>query len=158
MKHILATITACLVLVVALMGFSISALSGRAAALTSQEAVCQGAGAASTPDTNSTSTGCQSSGTDINGILKFALNILSIIVGIVAVIMIIIAGLKFITSNGEASNVASAKNTILYAVVGIIIVALAQIIVQFVLKKTHDAVTPPTTFIHLVEKSKAFMV
>lgn len=71
----------------------------------------------------------------VNGIIKFAINIFSIIVGIVAVVFIIIGGLRYITSGGESSNIQTAKNTILFAVVGLVIVALAQIIVRFVLSK-----------------------
>lgn len=74
--------------------------------------------------------------------VKFALNLLSIIVGIAAVIMIIIAGLKYVTSGGKDESVKSAKNTILYAIIGLVIVALAQIIVHFVLT---EATTPSTT-------------
>lgn len=71
----------------------------------------------------------------LNDTIKLIVNFLSFIVGVVAVIMIIIAGLKYITSGGDSNNVASAKNTILYAIVGLVIVALAQVIVRFVLQK-----------------------
>jgi hypothetical protein len=54
---------------------------------------------------------------------------------VVAVIMIIVGGLKYITSGGDSGNITSAKNTILYAIVGLIVVALAQIIVRFVLER-----------------------
>ena len=57
-------------------------------------------------------------------------------VGIVAVIMIIVGGFKYITSGGESSKVSGAQSTILYAVVGLVVVVLAQIIVHFVLNKT----------------------
>lgn len=69
-------------------------------------------------------------------ILGAVLNILSVIIGFIAVIMIVIAALKFITSQGEASNIASARSTLLYAVVGLIVVALAQFIVRFVLARS----------------------
>ncbi len=49
--------------------------------------------------------------------------------------MIIVGGLKYITSGGDSGNITSAKNTILYAIVGLIVVALAQIIVRFVLQR-----------------------
>lgn len=71
----------------------------------------------------------------IDSILKTVINILSLVVGVVAVIMIIIGGLRYITSGGESSNVSTAKNTIIYAIVGLVIVALAQFIVHFVLGK-----------------------
>lgn len=69
----------------------------------------------------------------IERLIRNIVDILSTIVGIVAVIMIIIGGFKYITSAGDSNNVASAKNTIIYALVGLIIVALAQVIVRFVL-------------------------
>ncbi len=69
-------------------------------------------------------------------LLKKIINIFSMIVGVIAVVMIIIGGLKYITSGGESSNVSGAKNTIIYAIVGLIIVALAQFIVHFVLSNT----------------------
>ncbi len=78
----------------------------------------------------------------VNNIIAISLNLFSLLVGIVAVIMIIVGGLKYITSGGESSNVTGAKNTILYAIVGLVIVALAQVIVRFVLKKTDAAITP----------------
>lgn len=65
--------------------------------------------------------------------ISFIVNLLTIIVGIVAVIMIIINGLKFITSNGDSGSITSAKQGIAYALVGLIIAALAQVIVRFVL-------------------------
>lgn len=79
--------------------------------------------------------GCKSTGPDITSIVRVAVNILSILVGVAAVIMIIIGGLKYITSNGDSNAISSAKNTIIYAIVGLVIVATAQFIVQFVLNK-----------------------
>ena len=79
---------------------------------------------------------CQPNGADeskLDSLLAKIINIISIIVGIIAVIMIIIGGFKYITSGGDSGKVSSAKNTIIYAVVGLIIVALAQFIVKFVL-------------------------
>lgn len=81
--------------------------------------------------------GCTGTGEDpatsIEDTIQTVINIISIIVGIVAVIMIIIAGFKYITSNGDSGAVSGAKNTIIYAIVGLIIVALAQAIVRFVI-------------------------
>jgi hypothetical protein len=75
----------------------------------------------------------------INDKIAKIINILSIIVGIVAVIMIIWGGFRYITSGGSSDKVTSAKNTLLYAIIGLVIVALAQIIVRFVLNKTTQA-------------------
>ncbi len=85
---------------------------------------------------------CQSSlsgGTSrINDIITDAINIFSVIVGIIAVVMIIVGGFKYITSGGDSGNISSAKNTIIYAVIGLVIVALAQFLVQFVLDKASN--------------------
>jgi cytochrome bd-type quinol oxidase subunit 2 len=91
---------------------------------------------------NTDGTDCGSvdgSGDKLTGIIKTVINILSVIVGVVAVVMIIFGGLKYITSGGDSSNVSSAKNTIIYAIVGLVIVALAQFIVRFVLDKSINA-------------------
>ena len=69
----------------------------------------------------------------VNDTVTLVINIFSWVVGVVSVIMIIWGGFKYITSGGDAGSVTAAKNTILYAIVGLIIVALAQVIVQFVL-------------------------
>ena len=82
-----------------------------------------------------TNTNTDAGTTNINSIIKTVINIFSIIVGVVAVIMIIIGGLRYITSGGDSGNVSGAKNTIIYAIIGLVVVALAQFIVQFVLNK-----------------------
>lgn len=75
----------------------------------------------------------------IKDIITVVINLFSLIVGVISVIMIIIGGLKYITSSGDSGNVTGAKNTILYAIIGLVVVALAQVIVRFVLAK---ATTP----------------
>jgi hypothetical protein len=52
--------------------------------------------------------------------------------------MIIIGGFQYITSSGDSGKVGTAKNTILYAIIGLVIVALAQFIVRFVLSRVTD--------------------
>lgn len=71
----------------------------------------------------------------IGSILTTIINIFSLLVGFISVIMIIVGGFKYITSGGDSGNISSAKNTIIYALVGLAIVALAQFIVRFVLAK-----------------------
>lgn len=78
---------------------------------------------------------------DVNNVITLAINIISIIVGVVAVIMIVFGGFKYITSNGDSGAVSGAKNTILYAIIGLIVVALAQIIVRFVLTTVSENTT-----------------
>jgi uncharacterized membrane protein len=71
----------------------------------------------------------------VNDTITEGINLLSVIAGVVAVVMIIMAGFRYITSNGDSAKVGSAKNTLLYAIIGLVIVALSQMIVKFVLNK-----------------------
>lgn len=94
---------------------------------------------ASCLDSGANKTDPDAAGTDVNEkvnkTIRLVINIFSLIVGVVSVIMIIIGGFKYITSGGESGNISGAKNTILYAIIGLIVVALAQVIVKFVLQK-----------------------
>ena len=69
----------------------------------------------------------------IGSIAKTVINIFSIVVGVISVVMIIYAGFRYVTSGGDSGSVTSAKNTLIYAVVGLLIVAIAQLIVHYVL-------------------------
>ena len=80
--------------------------------------------------------GCTGAQNSINVLFTNILNILSWIVGTIAVILIVVAGFRYIISGGESGGTAAAKNSILYAIIGLVIVAFAQIIVQFVLHKS----------------------
>lgn len=66
------------------------------------------------------------------GIFQTITNILLFLVGAISVIMLIIGGIRYVVSGGDQSAVTSAKNTILYAIVGIVIAFLAYAAVQFV--------------------------
>ena len=68
-----------------------------------------------------------------NGIFRTITNVLLFLIGAVSVIMPIIGGIKYTVSGGDSSAVTSAKNTILYAIVRIIVAVLAFAIVNFVL-------------------------
>ena len=67
------------------------------------------------------------------GVFATAVSLLLFLVGAVAVIMIIFGGFKYIISGGDSSAVTSAKNTILYAVIGLVVASLAYAIIDFVL-------------------------
>lgn len=67
------------------------------------------------------------------GIFKTITNTVLYIVGVVAVIMLIIGGVKYVVSGGDAKKVTDAKNTVLYAIIGLIIAFLAFAIVNFVI-------------------------
>lgn len=62
------------------------------------------------------------------------LNVVYLIAGAIAVLMIVIAGINFTTAGGDANKAAKAKNTILYSVIGIIIISSAFAITNFVIK------------------------
>jgi hypothetical protein len=68
----------------------------------------------------------------IQTIFKSVANLLIFLVGSVSVIMIIIGALRYVTSNGDSKQVGAAKDTILYAVVGIIVAIASYAIVHFV--------------------------
>lgn len=95
-----------------------------------REQVCEGIGSTSAGNT------CGTGGTTtINGVLRAVINVLSAVAGTVAVIMAITAGFKYITSGGDTGQITSAKNTLMYALVGVLIVALSQALVRFVLDR-----------------------
>jgi hypothetical protein len=64
--------------------------------------------------------------------VRNVINVLLYIIGAVAVIMIVIGGLRYTISNGDSSQITGAKNTILYAVVGLVVAILAYAIVNFI--------------------------
>ena len=70
--------------------------------------------------------------TDLPSFITNIVNILLFLAGAVAVIVIIIGGIRYVMSSGDAGQVQSAKNTILYAVIGLIVVIMAYAIVNFV--------------------------
>ncbi|MCL2869196.1 pilin [Candidatus Saccharibacteria bacterium] len=67
------------------------------------------------------------------GIITGVINAVLFIVGILSVVMIIYGGIRYATSAGEAKRVTDAKNTIMYAIVGLIVSILAYAIVNFVI-------------------------
>lgn len=67
------------------------------------------------------------------GIFATVANTLTFLVGAIAVIFLIIGGLRYVISNGDSKNVEAAKNTILYAIVGIVVAVISYALVQFVI-------------------------
>ena len=70
---------------------------------------------------------------DLMTVIGRILNVALGLIGFVAVVFIIFGGFQYITSSGDAAKVAKAKNTLLYSVVGLIVVLLAFAIVNFVI-------------------------
>jgi type IV secretion system pilin len=75
------------------------------------------------------------SGGDLGTLIQTIVNILLFILGAIAVVMIIIGGIRYATSNGDSGSIKSAKDTILYAVIGLIVAILAYAIVNFVISQ-----------------------
>lgn len=67
------------------------------------------------------------------GIFKTITNVLLFIIGAISVIMLIIGGIRYVVSGGDSGAVTAAKNTILYAVIGIVVALLAYALVNFVI-------------------------
>jgi glucose uptake protein GlcU len=101
-----------------------------------KELVCSGIGTCNTNETQTRS---------VSGVLRTVINLLSIILGIIAVIMVIIGGIRYATSQGDGNSIASAKNTVIYALIGLIIAAVAQFLVRFVLSNIASQPPGPTS-------------
>jgi hypothetical protein len=97
--------------------------------------LCTGANLQFTENPGACNTATNDATASINRIVHTIVNLLSAVVGIVAVIMIIVGGFRYITSGGNDTSVTAAKNTILYAIIGLVVVALAQVLVRFTLSK-----------------------
>ena len=73
------------------------------------------------------------------GIFTIVANTLIFLVGAIAVIFLIIGGLRYVVSNGDSKNVTAAKDTILYAIVGIVVAVVSFALVQFVINALNKA-------------------
>ncbi len=71
---------------------------------------------------------------DVPTVAQTIINVLVSAVGIIAVAVIVIGGILYVTSTGDAAKAKRAQNTILYGVVGLVVAVLAYAIVNFVLK------------------------
>lgn len=80
---------------------------------------------------------CKATKTDklfgAGGLWNRILDTFTYIIGAIAVLMIIIGAFRYVTSNGEPAQLTSAKNTILYAAIGLVLAAMSNAIVNFVL-------------------------
>ena len=72
-------------------------------------------------------------GNDLNEVIKMIVNAIIFVIGIVAVVMIILGGINYATSQGDPSKVKKGKDTILYGIIGLVVALLAFAIVNFVL-------------------------
>ncbi len=105
-------------------------------AVTSKEAACQAINGPA---------GCTATAGDMTGIITIIVNTMSLIIGVIAVIMIMLAGAKYISSGGDTAKVTAAKNALMYAIIGLVIVALSQFLVRAVLKQTKNIAKPASS-------------
>lgn len=120
-----------LLLPILIMGVVIILGAGTVSALTLQE----GAEAARCD-------GCPADLFGDTGVFRQVTNVILYIVGIIAVIMLIIGGIKYVISGGDSKKVTDAKNTVLYAIIGLIIAFLAFAIVNFVISALPSSDNP----------------
>lgn len=121
--------SALLAMTVATTGVVLAALP--AGAQSPEQSACEGSGG--------TWSGSWPSGTcthgprTVTGTIRSVGNIIVFVTGAISVLMIIIGGLRYTISNGDQGSITSAKNTILYAIIGLIVSVMAYAIVNFVL-------------------------
>jgi hypothetical protein len=84
-----------------------------------------------------TGSDCKDQG--VSKTINFIVQILSFIAGAVGVIMIVVAGLRFMTSGGDSGKVAAARSALVYALIGLAVAALAQFLVHYVINTATSA-------------------
>lgn len=72
-------------------------------------------------------------GNQLEKFLKDIVNILLFVIGTISVIMIIVGGLRYVLSGGDAGSIKAGKDTVLYAIIGLVVAIMAYAIVNFVL-------------------------
>lgn len=136
MKSLLLKIALVLSLFMPAMLSSQTVLADCAKPATNQEAIQCGVCGANGQTSCDLNTQKQKAASDLETTIANVLNVLSLLVGALAVIMVIVGGLRYVTSGGKQESVSAAKNTILYAAIGVVVAAVSQILIHFVLKNT----------------------
>ncbi len=122
MKRLLQNIIAVAVILAGVT--AIVAAPQPAFACTGKECITDGA---ENVDTGSTKT--------VPSAIKTVTQVLLFLVGAVSVIMLVIGGFKYVVSNGNAEQIKSAKNTIMYAIIGLVVAIVAYAVVDWVVKQ-----------------------
>ncbi len=102
-------------------------------AATTEESLCTGAGGTYSAG------GCNAQGTQkvgsVGDLISNVTNIILFITGAIAVIMIIVGGIRYVVSGGDGKAATDARNTVVYAAVGLIVAFLSWGAVQFVIRQ-----------------------
>ncbi len=128
-KNIRAITIVCAVLVSAIF------ISQQVMAVGLKDQACGAAGTADISNCTSSGNGDAAATSLAQKISSNIVNVFSLIIGVVAVIMIMVGGFRYIISNGDSNSLKGAKDTIIYALVGVVIALFAQVIARFVLAK-----------------------
>ncbi len=75
----------------------------------------------------------QGSTTSLSSVFKTVVNVLLFVIGAVSVVMLIVGGIRYTISAGNSTAVTAAKNTIMYAIIGLVVAFLAYAIINWVL-------------------------
>ena len=81
---------------------------------------------------------CKNQDNDVSSIIRAVVNLLLMAVAIISVIVIIVGGIFFALANGDSAKVAKARNTVLYAVIGLVVSLFSYAIVQFVFNRVNQ--------------------
>lgn len=114
-----------IITVFAVLGLGLVPVTASAACTTAADCVKAGV----------TSSGGTGTSTSLGSLIKTIVNVLLFLIGAVSVIMIIIGGIKYTVSNGDSTAVKSAKDTILYSIIGLVVAIMAYAIVSFVISR-----------------------
>ncbi|HSE61929.1 MAG TPA: pilin [Candidatus Saccharimonadales bacterium] len=98
------------------------------AAADPKQSLCEGSGGT----WSGTSCSNASGQSDLMTTIRNISNVLLFILGTIAVVMVIIGGIRYVTSNGEQNQISSAKDTIMYAMIGLVLALAAYAVVNFV--------------------------
>lgn len=126
MKRIKNALASLLLVAGATFGMAVLA-PATAMAASPEQSACEGSGGAWNGNT------CSQGTRTLTGTIKSVGNIIIFLTGAIAVLMIILGGIRYTLSGGDQGAITSAKNTILYAVVGLVVAVAAYAIVNFVL-------------------------
>jgi Type IV secretion system pilin len=84
---------------------------------------------------SSSSSICAAKGDSAGSMIKIVINTALTILGMIAVLMIVIGGIRYTTSNGNSTQIKEAKDTILYSIVGLVVAIMSYAIVNFVVSQ-----------------------
>lgn len=99
-----------------------------------EQALCEGSGGTWTIDKSLPNGGkCTSTdGRTLMGTIQQLTDVLIFLIGAIAVVMIIVGGIRYVVSAGDQAALTSAKNTILYAIIGLLVAIMAFAVVRFI--------------------------